>query len=96
MSNPKPKYDFSLKVLKQDVIVDDKKVAEKEMFYDENDTLIRELVYKDMNDNRRFDILEGITEYKKGIPQQQTLFKRVQVIKYHTDGSIRNIAKFTD
>jgi len=84
------------KVVRRDVVIDGKKIAEKEMFYDTNDVLTKELVYKDMNDNRRFDILDSITVYKKGVPQTQTLFKRVQVIKYNFDGSVRNISKFAD
>ena len=91
------KYEVSIvKIIRKDVLIDGKKVAEKEMFYDDKDVLLKEVVYKDMNDNRRFDILDNVTVYKKGIPQIQTLFKRSQVIKYNTDGSVRNISKFVD
>ena len=84
------------KIVKQDVVTRGKKVAVKELYFDSSDKLVRCLIFKDMNENRRYDILESMTEYKKGIPTRQTIFKRDQVIKYNPDGSVRNTSKFSE
>lgn len=95
-SEPTTKVISTSKVERSDVIRDGKKIAEKELFYDETGTLYRVMIFKDMNDNHRYDILDGINDYKKGILTKRTLFKRTQTINYNQDGQIRNIAKYSD
>lgn len=93
---PKGNIISTSRVERSDVIKDGKKIAEKELFFDESGTLYRVLIFKDMNDNHRYDILDGINDYKKGVLAKRTIFKRTQVINYTPDGQIRNIAKFSD
>ena len=97
MNNAEKAENYKIvKIVIEDIILKGKKVGERELYYNENETLIRSMDYKDMNANRKYDILECIVDYKKGKIYRQTFYKRVQNLRYNPDGSIRNISKFSD
>ena len=79
------------KILRKDVIEKGVKVGEADVFYDESGKRVRQITYKDMNDNRRYDLVDSVTEYKNGVIYKHSVIKVKQIVRYNLDGSIRNV-----
>ena len=81
-----PNKNSELRLEREDVIKDSQKIAEKQLFYNKKDKLVREVYY----------ILESITEYNKsGIKEKQTTYDNqgnvTHKVNYAPDGSIVNV-----
>ena len=83
------------KILHTDVLEEGGKVAEADVFYDEDGKRVRQITYIDMNDNRRYDLISSVSEYKNGVIYKHSVIKVKQIVRYNHDGSIRNVTNFS-